>query len=112
MWQRFTERARRIVFFAQEEARHLGVDYVGTEHILLGLVRENDTVAAEVILALGGSLSDIRAEVERQVVRGGGRIGKDMQLTPRAKRAIDLAYDEARLLYNSYIGTEHLLLGL
>src|ERR1043166_3208064 len=112
MWQRFTERARRVVFFAQEEAARLGENYVGTEHLLLGLVRENDSVAALILDALGVSLSAIRAGVEKQVTRGEGKSGQEMQLTPRAKRTIDLAYEEARRLNNNYIGTEHLLLGL
>lgn len=112
MWQRFTERARRVVFFAQEEAGRLGENYVSTEHLLLGLVRENDSVAARILDRLGVSLGRIRSEIERQVARGDGRLGQDMQLTPRAKRVIDLAYDEARQLNNNYIGTEHLLLGL
>ena len=112
MWQRFTERARRVIFFAQEEAGRLGENFVTTEHLLLGLVRENDSVAARILERMGVSLNRIRAEVERQVTRGDGRLGQDMQLTPRAKRVIDLAYDEARQLNNNYIGTEHLLLGL
>ncbi|MDR3708948.1 MAG: ATP-dependent Clp protease ATP-binding subunit [Capsulimonadaceae bacterium] len=112
MWQRFTERARKVVFYAQEEAGRLGENYVSTEHILLGLVRENDSVAARILDRLGVSLGRIRSEIERQVTRGDGRLGQDMQLTPRAKRVIDLAYDEARQLNNNYIGTEHLLLGL
>ncbi len=112
MWQRFTERARRVVFFAQEEAGRLGENYVSTEHLLLGLVRENDSVAARILDRMGVSLGRIRSEIERQVARGEGRLGQDMQLTPRAKRVIDLAYDEARQLSNNYIGTEHLLLGL
>ena len=112
MWQRFTERARRVVFFAQEEAGRLGENYVSTEHLLLGLVRENDSVAARILDRMGISLGRIRSEIERQVARGDGRLGQDMQLTPRAKRVIDLAYDEARQLNNNYIGTEHLLLGL
>src|SRR5262245_42572556 len=112
MWQRFTERARRVVFFAQEEAGRLGENYVSTEHLLLGLVRENDSVAARILDRMGFSLGRIRSEVERQVQRGDGKLGQDMQLTPRAKRVIDLAYDEARQLSNNYIGTEHLLLGL
>ncbi len=112
MWQRFTERARRVVFFAQEEAGRLGENYVSTEHLLLGLVRENDSVAARILDRMGVSLGRIRSEIERQVTRGEGRLGQDMQLTPRAKRVIDLAYDEARQLSNNYIGTEHLLLGL
>lgn len=112
MWQRFTERARRVIFFAQEEAGRLGENFVTTEHLLLGLVRENDSVAARILDRMGVSLNRIRSEVERQVTRGDGRLGQDMQLTPRAKRVIDLAYDEARQLNNNYIGTEHLLLGL
>ena len=112
MWQRFTERARKTVFFAQEEAGKLGENYVSTEHLLLGLIREGDTVAAHVLDRLGVSRGRIRVEIERQAARGEGRLGQDMQLTPRAKRVIDLAYDEARQLGNNYIGTEHLLLGL
>ncbi|HEY3280953.1 MAG TPA: ATP-dependent Clp protease ATP-binding subunit [Armatimonadota bacterium] len=112
MWQRFTERTRRVIFFAQEEAARLGENYVGTEHLLLGLVRENDSVAARILERLGVNLGRVRQEIERQVARGDGRLGQEMQLTPRAKRVIDLAYEEARQLNNNYIGTEHLLLGL
>src|SRR5262245_49941723 len=112
MWQRFTERARRVVFFAQEEAARLGENYVGTEHLLLGLVRESDSVAARILDRLGVPLGRIRADIERQTTRGHGNLGRDMQLTPRAKRVIDLAYEEARQLNNNFIGTEHLLLGL
>lgn len=112
MWQRFTERARKVVFYAQEEAGRLGENYVSTEHLLLGLVRENDSVAARILDRIGISPGRIRAEIERQVARGDGRTVQDMQLAPRSKRVIDLAYDEARLLNNNYIGTEHLLLGL
>src|SRR5207247_7888270 len=112
MWQRFTERARRVVFFAQEEAARLGENYVGTEHLLLGLVRENDSVAARILDRLGVPLGRIRTDIERQVTRGHGNPGQDVQLTPRAERVIDLANEEARQLNNNYIGTEHLLLGL
>src|SRR5438477_12008047 len=112
MWQRFTERARRVVFFAQEEAGRLGENYVAPEHLLLGLVRESDSVAARIIDRLGVSLGRIRSEIEKQAPHGKGRLGQDMALTPSAKRVIDLAYDEARQLNNNYIGTEHLLLGL
>src|SRR5579863_6445554 len=112
MWQRFTERARKVVFYAQEEAQKFGEGYVSTEHLLLGLVRESDSVAARVLEKLGVSLNRIRAEVEKQLPRGDARPSQDMTLTPRAKRVIDLAYDEARQLNNNYIGTEHLLLGL
>jgi hypothetical protein len=113
MWQRFTERARRVVFFAQEEATRFGRNKVDTGHLLLGLVRENDNVAARILeRRLGISLSSIRQETEKQLTRGDAVPGQDMQLTPRAKRMIDLAYEEARNLSNNYIGTEHLLLGL
>ncbi len=112
MWQRFTERARKVVFYAQEEAQKYGEGYVSTEHLLLGLVRESDSVAARVLESAGISLSRIKAEVEKQLPRGESRQSHDMTLTPRAKRVIDLAYDEARNLNNNYIGTEHLLLGL
>ncbi|MCW5941117.1 MAG: ATP-dependent Clp protease ATP-binding subunit [Fimbriimonadaceae bacterium] len=112
MWQRFTERARKVVFYAQEEAQKFGEGYVSTEHLLLGLVRESDSVASRVLERLGVGLGRIRAEVEKQLPRGDARASQDMTLTPRAKRVIDLAYDEARNLNNNYIGTEHLLLGL
>ncbi|MGI8923607.1 MAG: ATP-dependent Clp protease ATP-binding subunit [Fimbriimonadales bacterium] len=112
MWQRFTERARKVVFYAQEEAQKFGEGYVSTEHLLLGLVRESDSVAARVLEKLGISLSRIKTEVEKQLPRGDHKPVQEMTLTPRAKRVIDLAYDEARNLNNNYIGTEHLLLGL
>jgi ornithine carbamoyltransferase len=112
MWQRFTERARRVVFFAQEEAARYGENYVATEHLLLGLVRESDSVAGRILERLDVPLGRLRVEIEMQVTRGHGKLGQDMQLTPRAKKVIDLAYEEARELNNNYIGTEHLLLGL
>jgi len=112
MWQRFTERARKVVFYAQEEAQRFGEGYVSTEHLLLGLVRESDSVAARVLERLGVSLNKIRSEVEKQLPKSDARPSQEMTLTPRAKRVIDLAYDEARNLNNNYIGTEHLLLGL
>lgn len=112
MWQRFTERARKVVFYAQEEAHKFGEGYVSTEHLLLGLVREQDSVASRVLDKLGVSLQRVRGEVERQLPRGEAKPAQEMTLTPRAKRVIDLAYDEARTLNNNYIGTEHLLLGL
>src|SRR6266851_4570312 len=96
LWMRFTERARRVVFFAQEEAARLGENYVGTEHLLLGLVRENDSVAARILDHLGVPLGRIRSDIERQVTRGHGNVGQEIQITPHASRAIDLAYEEAR----------------
>jgi len=77
MWQRFTERARKVVFYAQEEAGRLGDNYVSTEHMLLGIIRENDSVAARILDRLGVSLGRIRSEVERQVTRGDGRLGEE-----------------------------------
>jgi ATP-dependent Clp protease ATP-binding subunit ClpC len=88
MWQRFTERARKVVFYAQEEAQKFGEGYVSTEHLLLGLVRESDSVAARVLDKLGVSLNRVRAEVEKQLPRGDARPNQDMTLTPRAKRVI------------------------
>jgi ATP-dependent Clp protease ATP-binding subunit ClpC len=112
MWQRFTERARKVVFHAQEEAQRFGEGYVSTEHLLLGLVRESDSVATRVLERLGVTLAKVRTEVEKQLPKSDSRASQEMTLTPRAKRVIDLAYDEARNLNNNYIGTEHLLLGL
>ncbi len=112
MWQRFTERARKVVFYAQEEAQKYGEGYVSTEHLLLGLVRESDSVAARVLERMQVGLGRVREEIEEQLHRGEQRPSQEMALTPRAKRVIDLAYDEARNLNNNYIGTEHLLLGL
>ena len=112
MWQRFTERARKVVFYAQEEAQKFGDGYVSTEHLLLGLVRESDSVAARVLARLGVSFVRVRKEVEKQLPRSPARPSQDMSLTPLAKRVIDIAYDEASNLNNNYIGTEHLLLGL
>jgi RNA polymerase sigma factor (sigma-70 family) len=111
-WQMFTERARQVIFFAQEEAAALGENYVGTEHLLLGLTRVPESAGAKVLVRLGISLESIRDETMRQVVRGQGNLGQDMQLTPRAKTVIDLAFDEARLLRNNYLGVEHLLIGM
>lgn len=112
MWQRFSEKARRSIFFAQEEAGRLGLNFVSTEHLLLGLLRENDSSAVVIIRRMNVRPSDIKKELEPLLERGNSRLGQDMQLTPTAKQAIDLAYDEARALNNNYLGTEHLLLGL
>lgn len=111
MWQRFTERARRVVFYAQEEAARMGENHVGTEHLMLGLIRE-ETVASHVLQRLGIDPDRLREDLRRQLARGSGRSLEDMQLTPRAKVVIDLAFEEARNANNNYIGTEHMLLGL
>lgn len=115
MWQRFTERARRAVYFAQEEAARCATFDVGTEHLLIGLVREHDTVAADVLMRMRIPASSILPRVLAQLTRGTEEdVGKDthMQLTGDAKRSIDLAFEEAQSLGMDYIGTEHLLLGL
>lgn len=112
MWQRFTESARKAVFYAQEEAQNYAEGFVSTEHILLGLIREPTNVSCEVIEKMNIKCSKIKSELEKAMPKGDGRAQADLSLTPRAKRAIDLAYDEARNLNNNFIGTEHLLLGL
>ncbi|HEY77857.1 MAG TPA: ATP-dependent Clp protease ATP-binding subunit [Dehalococcoidia bacterium] len=111
-FEKFSERARRVLTFAQEEAQHFNHSYIGTEHILLGLVREDEGVAAKVLLNLGVGLSKVRSAVEFIIERNEKPSTGDIGLTPRAKRVIELAIDEARSLGHNYIGTEHLLLGL
>jgi len=111
-FEKFSERARRVLTLAQEEARHLNHNYIGTEHILLGLVREEEGVAAKVLVNLGVSLSKVRSAVEFIIGHGEKSSGGEIGLTPRAKKVIELAIDEARNLGHNYIGTEHLLLGL
>jgi ATP-dependent Clp protease ATP-binding subunit ClpC len=112
MWERFTERARRVIFFAQQEAARVGQCHVDTQHLLLALLREEDNVACLVLSRLGVDLEQVRAAIEPLTSGGSGESGGDMQLTAAAKRVIDLAYDAARRLNHAYIGTEHLLLGL
>jgi len=111
-FEKFSERARRILTLAQEEARHLNHSFIGTEHILLGLVREEEGVAAKVLINLGVSLSKVRSAVEFIIGRGEKSGSGEIGLTPRAKKVIELAIDEARHLGHNYIGTEHILLGL
>ncbi|UCC90603.1 MAG: ATP-dependent Clp protease ATP-binding subunit [Dehalococcoidia bacterium] len=111
-FEKFSERARRVLTYAQEEAQHLNHSYIGTEHILLGLVREEEGVAVKVLTNLGVSLSKVRASVEFVIGRGEKPSAGETGLTPRARRVIELAIDEARYLSHNYIGTEHLLLGL
>jgi ATP-dependent Clp protease ATP-binding subunit ClpA len=108
----FTERARKVLSLAQEEAQRFNHNYIGTEHLLLGLVREGDGVAAKVLSNLGVHLASVRAEVERMIGRGDRIVLGDVGLTPRAKKVVELAVDEARRLNHNYIGTEHILLGL
>ena len=113
MFNRFTERARKAILLAKEEAKRFNHDYIGTEHILLGLVREGEGVAAAVLASFGLSPEKIRIEVEKLVQPGPSTvISGDLPFTPKAKKVIELAMDEARSLGHNYIGTEHLLLGL
>jgi ATP-dependent Clp protease ATP-binding subunit ClpC len=111
-FEKFSERARRVLTIAQEEARNLNHSYIGTEHILLGLVREEEGVAARVLVNLGIGLSKVRSAVEFIIGRGEKPGTSETGLTPRAKKVIELAIDEARQMGHNYIGTEHLLLGL
>ncbi len=111
-FDKFTERARRVLTLAQEEAQRFNHNYIGTEHLLLGLVREGDGVAAKVLANLGVELTKVRSAVEFIIGRGDRAITGDIGLTPRAKKVIELAVDEARRLNHHYIGTEHVLLGL
>jgi len=111
-FDKFTERARRVLTLAQEEAQRFNHNYIGTEHLLLGLVREGDGVAAKVLANLGVELNKVRSAVEFIIGRGDRAVMGEIGLTPRAKKVIELAVDEARRLNHHYIGTEHVLLGL
>ena len=111
-FEKFSERARRVLSLAQEEAQRFNHNYIGTEHILLGLVRENEGTAAKVLGGLGIELNKIRSAVEFIIGKGDTAASGEIGLTPRAKKVIELAVDEARRLNHHYIGTEHLLIGL
>src|SRR5438876_5029756 len=111
-FDKFTERARRVLTLAQEKALRFNHNYIGTEHLLLGLVREGEGVAAKVLANLGVELNKVRSAVEFIIGRGDRIVLGEIGLTPRAKKVIELAVDEARRLNHHYIGTEHLLLGL
>jgi ATP-dependent Clp protease ATP-binding subunit ClpC len=111
-FNKFTERARKVLRLAQEEAQRFQHNYIGTEHLLLGLVREGDGVAAKVLTRLGVNLEKVRKAVEDIIGHGDSIVHGEIGLTPRAKKVIELAVDEARLLNHDYLGTEHLLLGL
>jgi ATP-dependent Clp protease ATP-binding subunit ClpC len=112
MFERFTDRARRVVVLAQEEARRLNHNYIGTEHILLGLVQEGEGVAAQALETLGIGLDAVRHQVEEIVGRGKEPPGGHIPFTPRAKKVLELSLREALQLGHDYIGTEHILLGL
>jgi len=111
-FEKFTNRARIVMTLAQDEAQRLGHNYMGTEHLLLGLVREGEGVAAIALKQLGVSLEDTRAAVLHVIGHGDRVVAGEIGLTPRAKKVIELAVDEAQRLGHRYIGTEHLLLGL
>src|SRR6201988_850092 len=111
-FDKFTERGGKVLQLAQEEAQRFNHNYIGTEHLLLGLVREGEGVAAKVLANLGVELNKVRSAVEFIIGRGDRIVPGEIGLTPRAKKVIELAVDEARRLNHSYIGTEHLLIGL
>jgi len=113
MFERFTDRARRAVVWAQEEARTLNHDFIGTEHILLGLIREGQGVAAKALESFGVSMEAVRQRVEDIVPPGQVEVRTGhIPFTPRAKKVLELSLSEAKLLGHPYIGTEHVLLGL
>ena len=112
MFERFTEKAIKVIMLAQEEARRLGHNFVGTEQVLLGLIGEGTGIAAKTLKSMGVNLKDARVEVEKIIGRGSGFVAVEIPFTPRAKRVLELSWDEARQLGHNYIGTEHLLLGL
>ena len=112
MFERFTDRARRVIVLAQEEARMLNHNYIGTEHVLLGLIHEHEGVAGKALTAMGISLEGVRTEVETIVGMGQQAPSGHIPFTPRGKKVMELALREALHLGHNYIGTEHLLLGL
>jgi ATP-dependent Clp protease ATP-binding subunit ClpC len=112
MFERFTDRARRVVVLAQEEARMLNHNYIGTEHILLGLIHEGEGVAAKALESLGLSLDAVRGQVEEIIGQGQQAPSGHIPFTPRAKKAMELSLRESLQLGHDYIGTEHILLGL
>ena len=112
MFEKFTDRARRVVVLAQEEARMLDHNYIGTEHLLLGLIHEGHGVAAGALESLGISLEDVRRNVEEMIGRGEAAPSGHIPFTPRAKKVLELSLRESQQLGQDYIGTEHILLGL
>jgi ATP-dependent Clp protease ATP-binding subunit ClpA len=112
MFERFTDQARRVVVVAQEESRKLGHDYIGTEHILLGILGAGESVAVQALASLGVSQEAAREQVEEIVGRGSHQVSGHIPFTPRAKKVLELSLREAIQLGHNYIGTEHILLGL
>ncbi len=112
VFERFTDRARRAVVLAQEEARSLDHNYIGTEHLLLGLLREDEGIAARALSAVGITVETVREEIERRIGRGSEVAKGQIPFTPRAKKVLELSLRQALKLGHDYIGTEHVLLGL
>ena len=112
MFERFSDRARRVIVLSQEEARLLNHNYIGTEHILLGLIAETEGVAARALVSLGVKLDTVRHEVEEIIGQGDSSPSGHIPFTPRAKKVLELSLREAMQLGHNYIGTEHILLGL
>ncbi len=112
MWQKFTEGAKRVIFFAQEQAKKQSVDRVDTEHLLLGLTQDSNCVASRLLDRMGASLASIRSEMEGQLAQGDRPDSTSMELTSGGKHVLDLAAAESERLQNGYLGTEHILLGL
>ena len=113
MFEKFTERGRKVIIYAREEAEKRQNDYLGTEHLLLGLLREEESLPMVILKKMGLSAEELRMEVERNLPTGTNILTfGDIPFTPRAKKVLELAVEEARLLGHSYIGSEHLLIGL
>lgn len=112
MWERFTEKARRVVVLAQEEATRLGHSYVGTEHLLLGMIVDRHNLAAKALMSLGINLNLVKEQLEATIIRGDMPPSKEKVFTPRTKAVLELSFDEARNWNHDYIGTEHILVGL
>ena len=113
MQDKFTDRVRRVMFLAREEAARLHHDYIGTEHLLLGIIREGEGLAATILSNLGLDLDVVRRTIENMVPASSGAVTiGEIPFTPRAKHVLELSVDEAKLLGHNYVGTEHLLLGL
>jgi len=113
MFNRFTERARRVIVLARQEAGRLNHDYIGVEHLLLGLIKMGEGLAVDILRGLGIDLDSLRLEVEKIIKSGPSTLTVgDLPFTPRSKKVLELAVDEARNLGHNYVGTEHLLLGL
>ncbi|QQR58658.1 MAG: hypothetical protein IPG59_03935 [Candidatus Melainabacteria bacterium] len=112
MFERFTEKAIKVIMLAQEESRRMGHNFVGTEQLLLGLIGEGTGIAARVMKKDGVNLKSARVEVEKIIGRGSGFVAVEIPFTPRCKRVLELSWQESRKFHNNFIGTEHLLLGL